>query len=86
MKQNAENVDCKIREKERKTWNPPKSKPPKKLNVYLKKLERTRRIQCEGLEKFVYDPKSVGKFVGIVKQIENIIFYKIINNNHVHMR
>ena len=66
VKQNAENVDYKIREKERKTWNPPKSKQ-KKLKVTLKKLERTRRIRYEGLKKFLYDPKSVRKFVGIVE-------------------
>ena len=61
-------------------------KAKKKLKVSLKKLGWTRRIRCEGIEKFVYDPKSVGKFVSIVEQIGNIIFYKIINKNHVHMR
>ena len=42
-------------------------KAKKKLKVSLKKLEWTRRIRCERIEKFVYDPKSVENFEGIVE-------------------
>ena len=34
----------------------------KKKKVFLKKLERTQRVRGEGLERVVYDPKSVEKF------------------------
>ena len=60
----GEEVENKIREKERKTRDAPRSKPQKKKKVSLKKLERTQRIRSEGLE---YDPKSVEKFGGIVE-------------------
>ena len=64
---NGEEVDYKIREKERKTRDAPWSKPQKKQKVSLKKLERTQRTRGEGLEKVAYDPKSVEKFGGIVE-------------------
>ena len=64
---NGEEVDYKIREKERKTRDAPWSKPQKKQKVSLKKLERTQRIRGEGLERVAYDPKSVEKFGGIVE-------------------
>ena len=64
---NGEEVDYKIREKERKTRDAPRSKPQKKQKVSLKKLERTQRIRGEGLERVAYDPKSVEKFGGIVE-------------------
>ena len=63
----GEEVEYKIREKERKTRDAPRSKPQKKKKVSLKKLERTQRIRSEGLERVVYDPKSVEKFGGIVE-------------------
>ena len=62
-----EEVEYKIREKERKTRDAPRSKPQKKKKVSLKKLERTQRIRSEGLERVAYDPKSVEKFGGIVE-------------------
>ena len=52
----------------------------------VKATKKAEGVFADGLEKFVYDPKSVGKFVSIVEKIGNIIFYKIINKNHVHMR
>ena len=63
----GEEVAYKIREKERKTRDAPRSKPEKKKKVSLKKLERTQRVRCEGLERVAYDPKSVKKFGGIVE-------------------
>ena len=60
-------VAYKIREKERKTRDAPRSKPEKKKKVSLKKLERTQRVRSEGLERVAYDPKSVEKFGGIVE-------------------
>ena len=63
----GEEVEYKIREKERKTRDAPRSKPQKKKKVSLKKLERTQRIRSEGLERIAYDPKSVEKFRGIVE-------------------
>ena len=65
---NGEEVDYKIREKERKTRDALWSKPQKKKQkVSLKKLEWSQRIRSEGLERVVYDPKSVEKFGGIVE-------------------
>ena len=64
---NGEEVDYKIREKERKTRDTPWSKPQKKQKVSLKRLERTQRVRGEGLERVAYDPKSVGNFGGIVE-------------------
>ena len=63
----GEEVEYKIREKERKTRDAPRSKPQKKKKASWKKLERTQRIRSEGLERVVYDPKSVEKFGGIVE-------------------
>ena len=63
----GEEVEYKIREKERKTRDAPRSKPQKKKKVSLKKLERTQRIRSEGLKRIAYDPKSVEKFRGIVE-------------------
>ena len=58
----GEEVAYKIREKERKTRDAPRSKPEKKKKVSLKKLERTQRVRGEGLERVAYDSKSVKKF------------------------
>ena len=63
----GEEVTYKIREKERKTRDAPRSKPEKKKKVTLKKLERTQRVRGKGLERVAYDPKSVKKFEGIVE-------------------
>ena len=63
----GEEVAYKIREKERKTREAPRSNPEKKKKVFLKKLERTQRVRGEGLERVAYDPKSVEKFGGIVE-------------------
>ena len=64
---NGEDVEYKIREKERKNRDAPRSKAEKKKKESLKKLERTQRIRGEGLERVAYDPKSVEKLGGIVK-------------------
>ena len=63
----GDEVEYKIREKERKTRDAPRSKPQKKKKVSLKKLERTQRIRSEGLERTAYEPESVEKFGGIVE-------------------
>ena len=81
-----EKVDYKSREKERRTRNVLQSKPQKKQKVSLKKLERIQRIRDERLERIAYDSKSVEKIGGIVEQIGIIIFFEIINKNHVHIR
>ena len=64
---NGEKVEYKTREKERKTRDAPRPKPEKRKKVSLKKLERTQIIRDKGLERVVYDPKSVEKFGGIVQ-------------------
>ena len=63
----GEEVAYKIREKERKTRDAPRSKSEKKKKVSLKKLERIPRVRGEGLERVPYDPESVKKFGGIVE-------------------
>ena len=63
----GEEVEYKIREKERKTRDAPRSKPQKKKKLSLKKLGRTQRIRSKVLERVAYDPKSVEKFGGIVE-------------------
>ena len=63
----GEEVAYKIREKERKTRDAPRSKPEKKKKVSLKKLERNQRVRGEGLERVAYDSKSVKKFGVIVE-------------------
>ena len=81
---NGEEVDCNIREKERKTRDAMRSKIQKKQKVTLKKLERSQRIRGKELERVVYDPESVKKFGGmVVEWIAIIIFFEIIDKNHV---
>ena len=57
----GEEVAYKIRVRERKTRDAPRSKPEKK-KVFLKKLQRTQRVRSERLESGASDPKSVEKF------------------------
>ena len=54
-----EEVDYKIREKERKTRDAPWSKPQKKQKVSLKKLERTQRTRGKGLERVALERVAV---------------------------
>ena len=61
---NGEEVDYKIREKNRKTWNPPADKARKKAESVLEEVRTDQRIRCEGLERFASDPESVEKFRG----------------------
>ena len=83
---NGEEVDCNIREKERKTRDAMRSKIQKKQKVTLKKLERPQRIRGKELERVAYDPESVKNFGDIVEWIAIIIFFEIINKNYGHMR
>ena len=64
---NGDDVEYKIREKEQKARDAPRSKPEKRKKASLKKRERIQRIRGKGLEKVAYDPKSVEKFGGIVE-------------------
>ena len=82
---NGEEVDCNIREKERKTRDAMRSKIQKKQKVTLKKLERSRRIRGEEVERVAYDLESVKMFGGMVEWIAIIIFFEIIDKNHVHV-
>ena len=81
---NGEEADYNVREKERKTRDALRSKTPKKQKLTLKKLERAQKIRGEGVERVAYVPESVKKFRGITEWIEMIIFFEIINKNHLH--
>ena len=55
-------VYCKIREKDQKTPDAPRSKPEKRKKVFLKKREQIQRIRGEKFERVPYESKSVEKF------------------------
>ncbi len=63
----GEEVKYRIRERDRKSRDAPRSAPKPKNKPSLKKLERIHGIRSKGLDRTGYDPKSVEKFGGIVE-------------------
>ena len=82
---NGGEVEYKIREKEQKARDAPRSKPEKRKKASLKKREQIQRIRGKGLERVTYDPKRVEKLGGIIKWMNMFIFFDI-QKNHVYMR
>ena len=67
-------------------WGCSAVKDTKKAEIDFEEVGTVQKFRGEELERVAYDPESVRKFGGMVEWIAIIIFFEIIDKNHVHMR